>query len=457
MLDRLAIVVLVVLLSVGGLLQPFLGSRVNLLLVVPVAALAFRAAVIRPLLSPAYRARVSVVLDCIASRPWHATFFVMFCGLLLISFFRAGFAGQLPLDGAVFMALRWASVVALLFAVAVLADEHLPGDDSVLRAAVAATLLYSTVNAVLYLAGVSNAATEADYVGTREPGVMFSLIGVTVSRVALPLSDGINTGGLQTASSLAFAAVMMVRSRPVLPRVGFALLTIVGACLIMLTDSRGAMAAAVGSIALVLLMPLFLKRRFSWLALTIPALPVLLVLFLQALANQTWLAEFSRSGTNAIALLTGRPLIWASILGSLSDFQLSHLFGYGAMGQVTSGLSVQYGVFFVGAYASPYTMGAHNAVLQAILDVGYVGAAVQILLMWRILSFYCGRIIDSTGTARWTDVGLVGTLCLLLLGITGETFSFTTPATLFLFLAINVHALTASVTSVGRLPRGTTR
>lgn len=441
MIDRFVMFGLAVLLSADVQLLPILGSRTPYAIVVPLALLAYRAAVIRCTLSPAYRQVVGGILRRAASSPMHAILLSLFTLMLVVSFMRGASAGTLDLVGATLLVVKWTSIIILLFSI-VVSGELRSEESTLIRATIVSLFVFNLANATLFAAGVTNTVAAAQYVGAQEPGIMFGLLGMNIPRAAPPLAAGINTAGLQAAVGLAVGLVLALRMARFKYRVLAVVLAGASTLMILLADSRGAMLAGLGAAALALLLPGMLKLRAKWLAITVPVLPVVLIVVLQSLSNQSWLSDFSRSGTSSVALLTGRPFIWASILASLATFRLDHLFGFGALGQITAGVSAQYGIFFAKNYASPYTMGAHNALLQAILDVGYVGALIQVALLWYLLRYF-GRSDSDDRTRRWwTDAGLAGTLCLLLLGITGETFSFTTPITLLLFLVLNVHCLT---------------
>lgn len=100
-----------------------------------------------------------------------------------------------------------------------------------------------------------------------------------------------------------------------------------------------------------------------------------------------------------------------------------------------------YAAVFASSYATSVGAGAHNTLLQSVLDVGYVGALLQLVLLWQLLSAFGRTRTDSPGTGPWASVGLSATMALIFIGLTGETLSIVTPNTLVLFLALNIHRI----------------
>ena len=446
MVDRLVMYGLLLLLSSESFLAAFAGPIVAWLAVTfPVAVLAYRFVVIRLLLSRAYRARTSELLRRAFSARSHALLFGLFLLSLFGSLVRAAQVDTFDYVNAAYHAIKWSSVLVLLF-VTVLEGERRGEPAALLRAVTIAFLLYAGVNFLLYLGQVRNETLEAAYIAAHEPGVMFRLLGLDIARVPLVISGGIDPSGIQVAPGLALGAVLVHVAEGRGTRRWALVLAVTSAVCILITDSRGAMLGAIAG-AGVAFAPGAFKPQAKWLALALPALPVLMILILQALGNQPWLQGLEREGANSVGVLSGRPLIWGSILLFLSKFQPIHLIGYGAMGQVGSGVSAHYAFLFATQYASPVAASAHNTMLQALLDVGYIGGALQLLLYWRLFQYFGRRGEETTPLGRWRVVGLAATVCLALLGLTAETLSITQPNTLVLFLALNLHCLTAGVSA----------
>ena len=170
-----------------------------------------------------------------------------------------------------------------------------------------------------------------------------------------------------------------------------------------------------------------------------------------ALSGSTVGQSVSRAGEQSTGSLSGRPFIWSIIFISLSQFQPQHLVGFGAYGQVASGVSLQYAFLF-----PPTLIGAsaHNTLLQLVLDTGYLGAALYLFLSWRVLSCLSTEAGRGGERGRWAAVGCAALVSLLVLGATDSTVSFGSLATLVLFFALNLHSLTSGVGSATGPVRG---
>lgn len=446
MVDRLALLGIFVLLSSESFLTGLVGGKIAATsITMVVAALAFRALVIRPSLSGQYRAHATVVLRRAAQSKAHLVLLAAFAGMFLCSFGRAAALGTLPADWAMLQLLRWASIIVFLAAMLV-AEDWEGSQGGLLRSMAFAFLLYSALNVLLYLLGVRNTATSEQYISVGGRGLMFGLIGLDVYRTPVPIGGGINTGGLESAAGIAMGLIMLTQARGLgVPRIVSATLAGGSAFLVLLTDSRGAMGAALIGAGIALLLPGAGRRHVKWLALAIPILPLVALVVLQAFGNLAWISRLGRTeGTGPVALLSGRPVIWGYILTFLGHFKLSQVFGYGALGQVGSGVSQQYWRLFATMYASPLYASAHNTLLQTILDVGYAGAIVQTALFWTLL-----RRFGSAGRPgnhwAWDGVALGLTVFLAFLGTTDQTLNTQMPNTLVLFLMLNLYALATPV------------
>jgi hypothetical protein len=84
-------------------------------------------------------------------------------------------------------------------------------------------------------------------------------------------------------------------------------------------------------------------------------------------------------------LLSYRNLIWATIINGYSPSLNELLIGYGYLGQLRSGLSELYGVYFVdrGSYQS-LLMSPHNSLIQGLLDYGIFGYLVILSFVWKL-------------------------------------------------------------------------
>ncbi len=448
MTGNLLLFALIGLLYGDGLVVGTLGFLGFAAVIGLVVAGTYWATAVRLSLSPAYRSSFVAVLRRTAQDSVHAGLFAGFVVLHAISLARATDAGMLSLLAGALQCVLWVTVPLLMVGIA--ADGERVGHDAALvRGLVVAMLLFTVLNAVLFAVAGGNAFSEGRYV-TEAPGpaLMLGTLGVRAQRSMLPLGGSWTTGGAVSSVALVMGAIMVARSQAMVARWYGVALAGLGGLLVLLTDARGALAAALIAVVTVVLLPGVMRRQARWLALAIPVLPIVMLLVLQFIVNQGWAASLNRGQTSATGLASGRPIMWATILNFLSHFRPEQLFGYGAYGQVASGVSREYGIYFVGMFASPWDRSAHNTFLQAILETGYVGAAIQVLLFWKLLRVLGIRSSERVGGV-WTDVALGCTVCLVLLGVNDIVLSNPAPGTLTLFLALNVYCLTMDHRSAG--------
>jgi O-antigen ligase len=86
------------------------------------------------------------------------------------------------------------------------------------------------------------------------------------------------------------------------------------------------------------------------------------------------------SGNGTFATATGRSKIWSIVVQFLSHPHAEDLIGYGAYGQVRSGVGYQYAYLF--SYTEhPEFANVHSVALQTILDMGYIGLALFLIFL----------------------------------------------------------------------------
>ena len=442
MLDRAVMAVLFLLLSSAAVLQSYgLESVGTLAILILLAAVAYRIAVVRLALSPAYRATAKAVVGRMSGRPGHLALVLMFLGLFLFSFPRASALASIDPLTAALEVVKWTSVAALLFGT-VVAAEGTGVEAPLLRSMAWAFLLFGIANVLLYAMQVQNSTAMGRYAWNPERALILRYLGFDTVRVQLVFSSGIEPGGTQIAPGLALGLALTRLDRQQRFRRFAWVLVLSSLACILLTDSRTGLLAALAGAAVVVA-PRVLKRRVHWLALVAPAMPLALLLALRSFANDPALGGLEREGAASVGVLSGRPLIWGSIVAFLSRFEPTHLIGYGSWGQVGSGVSARYAALFATEFLDPTRAGAHNAVLQSVLDVGYIGALLQLALFWRLLRRFARAAEQPNVEGQWANVGLGLTVCLIVLGVTSETLSAARPVNLALFLALNVHCLSA--------------
>jgi O-antigen ligase len=442
MKERIVAYAALVVLSAESMVSSFVGPQVaKLVVLIPFAMVAYDIMVIRPALSVGFRAHVARFLGVVRQHPGHLFWFSLYLASFFFSFLRSVQFGTFALSAAVYLILKWVAVIATLVAVGL--DLERRGKEApVLRAIAVGIAIYAGTNLLLIALGVQNTVLNAQYLGGFSDGSMLAALGIHITRTALPISGGMNSSGLQVACGVAIGAALLSGMRTPHWRLLGATTLAATVIALLLSDSRGgALGAVAGSV--VVLAPAYARRQSRWLAVILPILAALLLAVVAAFQTSSWMLTFQRGGADSAAGgLTGRPFIWGTIVLFLLSFSSDHLIGYGALGQIGSGVGQRYAALFEGGYASPMTNGAHNTVLQAVIDVGYIGAFLQVLLFWYVLNHFGRESTRPGGSGSWGMVGLASAITLVFLGVTGETLSSVTPNTLVIFLALNIHCLT---------------
>ncbi len=261
------------------------------------------------------------------------------------------------------------------------------------KAVVYSFVLYVVLNFVFHWIGIS---TNDEIYLTRYPAQMLGLLGIKTYRVLFPMADGNNSFGILAGASLV-GVIQLLRSRSGnIERIIYILVSLVCLSVIFMTDSRGALIFSVISIFL-LFIPKNAFRYLRWSPIFISLIPLMAFTFVpNILSNSTtWLNRPSgenipvqgirqdpscqQSLNNNGGSLSNRPIIWQIILNHLKDFKPSHIFGYGYRGHVVSSISDQYDCLFA-SYAKSNLASSHNIWLQLILDIGYFGLLITVIL-----------------------------------------------------------------------------
>lgn len=283
--------------------------------------------------------------------------------------------------------------------------------------------LYVAANVVLRMAGVSSSRPIPPQAG--DPAQVLSFFGVHHLRTFFPLSDGVNSFGIVVGLAASTALVLAARSEGRTRRWAI-IAAAVDIYAILLADSRGPISAALGATLLVLL----LGRRITVIGLRslgflVPASPV--VIF-GALSLLTAPGVTASAQGRTISTGTNRLFIWKPILDMLSHFRAADVFGYGAFGQITSGVARSY-VYLFGDVS--FTPGAHNFVLQTVLDIGYIGLIVVVLVFVMYIRAF------AEASQRGSALG-AALLCVMvyfvLVGFTEAAPTIYTPEIFFFFV-----------------------
>lgn len=297
-----------------------------------------------------------------------------------------------------------------------------------LRALALAPGAYAVVNLVLYAAGFVNPKADAA-TAAGAPAQLLGLIGVEMARVVLPLADGVNNFGVVCAMGLAAAVVLVFRDSPT--RTAAAVSGVACAACLLIGDSRLALFGGLGVGALLAVFPRL--KGLSGLALVAPLAPVALIAVLGLVAQSQVGASFTSQGRD-LATGSSRVEIWGGVWQHLRQGQVHDLIGYGAGGQIVSGVSESYASVF-STEADPLIFSTHNGFLQQIIDSGYIG----LLVLVGFMVVTVGRLASGGGALR--AALLAGMAAVLIGGITEAAPTYYSSEALAMVIMISMAAV----------------
>jgi O-antigen ligase len=358
----------------------------------------------------------------------------VFVACTVVSYLRFAAVPITPIGARTMIGLALMLMIVTAFALcALLAPADTYTRQRRLRCALFSPVCFVALNLGLYLAGFRFPATPTEQKTSYGSSQLLGLMHVHVTRVNLPLNPGVNGGGQMGGLALVICVALAYCSRGRLRGVAVsgAIMSLVT---ILLADSRGALIFAFVTLVVMMVLPRWTRR----IAATIPVMlligPAIILFVLGQLSGLS--ASLSRTGSD-FETATGRQAVWSTVLRFLSHPHVQDLVGYGAYGQVRSGVGFQYSYLF--PYASyPQFSNTQNIVLQTILEVGYVGLAV--FLVFLMVSVNSARRLDqSTGTPESTAL----LAALIVLSIIGADEALPGLAGVYLLVSVIVLACAA--------------
>jgi O-antigen ligase len=313
-----------------------------------------------------------------------AVAFWAFAGCLLISLLRFAASPIPPVSARTVLgiALMITAVTGFAFC-ALLAPADRRTRQRRLRCALYSPACFIAINLGLYAVGFSFPST-----GQSQPNngsaQLLGLLGIHTSRVNnMPLSPGSNGTGEAAALAIVICAALSYRSR------GAQRLVAVSGILasiptILLVDSRGPLAYALLALAIVAFVPRRSMRGIAFIPLLLPIAPAI-ILFVAGQVGSLSSSLSRNAGNGSFVTATGRSKIWSTVVHFLSHPHAEDLIGYGAYGQVRSGLGAQYAYLF--RYVEhPEFANVHNIALQTVLDMGYIGLVVYLFFLMVVIN-----------------------------------------------------------------------
>lgn len=354
----------------------------------------------------------------------HAALALLFFGLVVLACVRSQAWGP---------ALTWTSF--LLFAAAVLlADVDADRTKRLRTAIVASPAVFVAVNVVLAALGfVSEQSASFAYPGDA---TILSAIGIRGVRQLFPLAFGFGDFGVAAGLGLVGSLMLLrgattMKARAVLG--GSTLLCLYG---LLAVDTRGTMVAALAAVVLVVVFARNVGRPLSLVAAAIPVGPILVILAIGAFANSEVVSTVSRGGD--IPTATGRILAWEVIVDHLGEHSVQDLVGYGAFGPSNAGVSERY-EFFLPPETSAHFGTAHSFGLQMVLDVGYLGLLLVVLLVAGTIG-RLAAVVRATGS-KASEAMLAMMLLLVVAGFTDTTPTIYSPQAFAVWIMIILATL----------------
>lgn len=245
-------------------------------------------------------------------------------------------------------------------------------------------------------------------------------------RTAYPLTSGVNSMGAIAGAGLTAAVALGWRIR----RMRSVCVVSALACLytMLSTDSRTALLFSIAIIVLLLT-----RRRIrgtSGLTILLPLAPVVLIIGLSLLSGTGAATTLSRNrlevGNSA------RVTIWKTVWQTNLDHpSINNIFGYGANGQLTSGVEAHYIYLFgEGGSAGGAIVTTHDLYIQTVLDSGYIG----LILLVMVAGITLLRLSNSDSEVSPILGGAL--LVLLLCGTTEALPTYNFPDCMALFVLL---------------------
>lgn len=237
---------------------------------------------------------------------------------------------------------------------------------------------------------------------------------------------------------ISWAILLRVRGRPV-KMMFWATMLVVASFVLIKSDGRALLASATAAmLASTLLGRRALKSVGLCLAIFLAASPWLIYSVFDTLnksdAATSVLTRQTGNGA-ALGVGTGRQEIWQQAFILLNKGVAEHLFGHGSFGHYSAGISL---ASFDLIFEDTKTLETlHNTTLQAVFDIGYLGAILFFGVLISAVMVVTGRSMERV--TRALTFGLLSLF--MLIGLSEVIVGVYNLFPFFIFLAIIFHAL----------------
>lgn len=357
---------------------------------------------------------------------------VMFVAVIFLACLRAFFGAEIYAKARIIYTLLLWITVPLFFVALRIRGFSLELGNKIFLASAGLFLL---ANLLLYFLGF---ISQFQGVGS-EHAFLSGMFGFDTVRMALPLSYDTGSGGALAGLSFLGAITGIIYLNKMVQKIACFGLLLLSLWAIFLTDSRGALFFGMVAILVVIFIPSLTLRSIKWLVFLLPILPVLVVAasdYMPALLTSD-VTEISRDGSS---LVTSRDFIWHAVLNKLATFDPIQVFGYGLFGQLPSGVSLEYIELFIerADFSEAALMPTHNNILQLVMDVGYFGMLVYLLIFYNLFNVHIDKAISSGGKSFTNVMLLAGMLYLTLIGLTSVTLYYANSTLIFSWFMMNL-------------------
>ena len=355
--------------------------------------------------------------------------FLVYLIILIIGFIRASMNGVIGVSGLFSTLFRLFTLSVFIFTTYVVALRN-GALHKVFETFISSLNLYLFIVIILFFFGLENANSHM-FVSNQNASIL-AVTGIYKKRVHFPMAPGINSFGL--LAGVSFISNFINLKYNLTNKKLFAFLSILAALfIILLVDSKGALLYSLLTIILIEIVPTKIYRLFSYLPVLSPAYPWILLRIISVIPYGIADLFIRASG---LELTTRRVVFWNYILSKLQQFSLIQLFGFGFWGQLQIGFFEYFYIYFANDVSTDEMLSTnvHSFTLQIILDYGYIGAVIFIIIFVNLIKQCAINFNKSKQVIYLAFMGVI--LYFIFMGTTEAVPTPIFQETFFLFLGI---------------------